>query len=62
MKKLVSAILVLMMVVATIPALDVSASNIVYSDHLTYNNKNGYDYDITDSVIAWVKQAKGALV
>lgn len=69
MKKLVSVILVFMMVLATVSALGVNASaldnetsDVVYSDHLTYNSKNGYDYDITDSVIAWVKQAQGALV
>ena len=69
MKKLVSFFLVLMVCATAIPVLDVNAagiengtSDIVYSDHLTDNNKEGYDYDITDSVIAWVKQATGVLV
>lgn len=68
-KKSVSVILALIMVLATVSALSVStfaledeASDVVYSDHLTVNSKNGYDYDISNSVIAWVKQAQGALV
>ena len=69
MKKSISLFLVLMMLVTAIPVLGVNASeignelfDITYSDHLTYDSETGYDYDITDSVIAWVKQATGALV
>ena len=64
-----SIFLVVTIFVTAIAALNVNASDIenetaeiVYSDHLTYDSKNGYDYDITDSAIAWVKQATGALV
>lgn len=66
MKKVLSVILALIMVLGPIPAFGVSAydtdSDVVYSEHLTYNSQSGYDYDITDSDIAWVKQATGALI
>lgn len=40
----------------------VSKVTTAYSDHLTNNSDTGYDYDITGSAIAWVKQANGALL
>jgi len=72
MKKIVSILFALLMMLGTVTAFGVSAAgidevnsetpDIVYTDHFTYNNEKGYDYDITGSVIAWVKQAKGALI
>lgn len=72
MKKILSVVFALLLVLGTIPVFAVSAAgarkdnsaatDIQYSDHLTSNSKSGYDYDLTGSVIAWVKQAKGALV
>lgn len=77
-KKMVSFVIAAAMAFSAIPAVSVAAaetetktatdvksvSKVVdaYSDHLTVNNDTGYAYDITGSAIAWVKQAKGALV
>ena len=73
-KKVISIVIAALMACSAIPAVSVAAAetetkSIVteekavvkqtgYSDHLT----DGTEYDITGSGIAWVKQAKGALV
>ena len=68
MKKFLSVLLTVVFIMSAfavtvnVAAVESKASDITYSDHLTYNSKTGYDYDITDSTIAWVKQATGALI
>ena len=61
MKKLVSLFLVLTMFVAVFATLGFTVgatSEIQYSDHM----QGATRYEITDSSIAWVKQATGALI
>jgi|GEM_PF-2720224 len=76
-KKVISIVIAALMACSAIPAVSVAAAETEtktiatetkesiaaakasgYSDHLT----DGTEYDITGSAIAWVKQAKGALV
>ena len=65
MKKILVLVLALAMVFAALPVLSASAEEtnpITYSDHMTNNSDVGYDYDITNASIAWVKQGSGALI
>lgn len=65
MKKALVFVLAAIMVISALPAAAVYADEIPaisYTDHLTNNSNVGYDYDITDASIAWVKQANGALI
>ena len=65
MKKALVFVLAAIMVFTVLSATVVYAgetAEITYSDHLTENSDTGYDYDITGASIAWVKQAKGALI
>ena len=65
MKKTLVFVLALIMVLAALPVVGASADEapaINYSEHFTLNSDTGYDYDITGSSIAWVKQANGTLI
>ena len=65
MKKLLAIVLTLIMVFTAISVISASAVEtpaITYTDHLDNNKETGYDYDVTNATIAWVKQANGALV
>lgn len=65
MKKALALVLALIMVFAAVPTLAVCAAEtaeITYTEHQTINSDVGYDYDVTNASIAWVKQANGAIV
>ena len=65
MKKFLAIVLTLIMVFTAISVISASAVEtpaITYTDHLDTNNDKGYDYDVTNASIAWVKQANGVLV
>lgn len=65
MKKALVFVLALIMVLAALPVAGASADEVPainYSEHFTLNSDTGYDYDITGSSIAWVKQANGTLI
>ena len=65
MKKALVFALAAIMIFTAIPAAAayaVGTPEISYTEHLTNNSDTGYDYDITGASIAWVKQAKGALI
>jgi len=65
MKKFLAIVLTLIMVFTAISVISASAVEtpaITYTDHLDTNKDKGYDYDVTNASIAWVKQANGVLV
>lgn len=62
MKRIMVLVLALIIVFAALPVVGAYADEVTYTDHLTNNSDVGYDYDITNASIAWVKQANGTLI
>ena len=65
MKRALAIVLAVMMIFAaltTVTAFAEETAEISYTEHLTNNSDVGYDYDVTNASIAWVKQANGALI
>lgn len=64
MKKIITTVLAIVMICTAFTGFSAfaEAAELTYTDHLTNNNGEGYDYDITTADIAWVKQANGVLI